>query len=131
MSNPNIANLSTINGVTTYYNPAVTSAVVLVANPANSGHVYKINVINISNIDASTNISTSVALYTNGGVTQGSAPSGGTEYSLLSTVVIPYNSSLVAIDKASSFYLQEGTSIIVTSSTASKLVYVVSYEDMT
>jgi hypothetical protein len=130
MANPNIANLSTINGVTTYYNPSVTSAVVLVANPANSGHVYKINVINISNIDTSSNIPTSIALYTNGDVSQGSSPSGGVAYSLLSTVVVPYNASLVAIDKASSFYLQEGMSIIVTSSIASTLVYVVSYEDM-
>lgn len=130
MANPNIANLSTINGVTTYYNPSVTSAVVLVANPANSGHVYKINVINISNIDTSSNIPTSIALYTNGDVLQGSSPSGGVAYSLLSTVVVPYNASLVAIDKASSFYLQEGMSIIVTSSIASTLVYVVSYEDM-
>ena len=131
MANPNLLNISSVYGVTSSLTPSVNTAVVLVANPANSGHVYKINVINISNIDTSSNISTSIALYTNGSVAQGSAPSGGTAYSLLSTVVVPYNSSLVAIDKASSFYLQEGTSVIVTSSTASKLVYVVSYEDMT
>ena len=130
MANPNLLNISSVYGVTSSLTPSVNTSVVLVANPANSGHVYKINVINISNIDTSSNISTSIALYTNGSVAQGSAPSGGTAYSLLSTVVVPYNSSLVAIDKASSFYLQEGTSIIVTSSSASKLVYVVSYEDM-
>ena len=130
MSNPNIANLSTINGVTTYYNPAVTSAVVLVANPANSGHVYKINVINISNIDTSSNISTSIALYTNGSVAQGSAPSGGTAYPIASTIAVPASASLIVADKTTAIYLEEDKCISITSGTASGLTFSVSYEEI-
>lgn len=130
MANPNIVNVATINGVTTYLNPATTAATVLLANSAGSGHVYKINLINVSNIDGATNIATTVALYTNGAVAQNGTPAGGTAYQLVSTVIVPANATLIAIDKASSFYLQENMSIIVTSATASKLVYTVSYEDI-
>ena len=77
-----------------------------------------------------TNIATTISLYTNGAVAQNGSPSGGTAYQLLSTVIVPANASLLAIDKASSFYLQENTSIIVKSATASMLVYTVSYEDI-
>ena len=131
MANPNIVAVTSIYGNTTYYTPSGTTAVVLLPNAASSGLVYKIDQIVVANVNGSSAANATVSVYTNGAVAQGSAPSGGTAYSLLSTVVVPYNSSLVAIDKASSFYLQEGTSVIVTSSTASKLVYVVSYEDMT
>jgi hypothetical protein len=71
-----------------------------------------------------------VALYTNGAQAQGSAPSGGTAYPIASTVSVPANSSLVVVDKSTGFYLQEGTSISITSGTASQLTFTVSYEDI-
>lgn len=122
--------MTTMNGVTTYYTPSGTSAVVLLANAASSGHVYKINQIVVSNVDGTNAVNATVAVYTNGAVAQGSAPSGGTAYPIISTVSVPANASLIVVDKSTTLYLQEGTSITITSATASKLVFTVSYEDI-
>lgn len=130
MANPNILNATTINGVTTYYTPSGTTAVVLLANAAASGHVYKINEILVANVDGTNAVNATVAIYTNGAVAQGSAPSGGTAYAVASTISVPANASLIVSDKSTAFYLQEGTSISITSGTASKLVFTVSYEDI-
>lgn len=130
MSNPNIVNVTAIYGTTTYYTPSVTSAVVLLANTASSGKVYRIDQIVVANSDTTNNISATVAIYTNGAVAQGSAPSGGTAYPIVSTVVVPANASLIAVDKTTAVYLQEGTSISITAATASKLTFSVSYEDI-
>ena len=129
MANPNIISATTINGVTTYYTPSGTSAVVLLPNAASSGHVFKINQIVVSNTTASAANAT-VSIYTNGAVSQGSAPSGGTAYPVVSTVSVPAYASLVAVDKTTAIYLQEGTSISITSGTGSALTYSVSYEDI-
>ena len=130
MANPNILSASTVNGVTTYYTPSGTSAVVLLANAASSGKVYKINQIVCANVNGSSAVNATVSVYTNGAVAQGSAPSGGTAYQIISTVSVPANASLIAVDKTTSFYLQEGTSISITSGTANKLVFTVSYDDI-
>jgi len=61
-------------------------------------------------------------------VAQGSAPSGGTAYPVVSTVSVPANASLIVADKTTNIYLMEGTSISVTSGTASGITYSVSYE---
>lgn len=130
MANPNIVNVTTINGVTTYLTPGVTTAVVLLANAASSGLVYKINQIVCANVNGSSAVNATVAIYTNGAVAQGSAPSGGTAYPVLSTVSVPANASLIAVDKTTAIYLMEGTSISVTSGTASGITYSVSYESI-
>jgi hypothetical protein len=46
------------------------------------------------------------------------------------SVQVPANASLIVVDKTTQLYLQEGTSISVTSGTASGITYVISYEDM-
>ena len=130
MSNPNIVAVTTIYGTTTYYTPSGTSAVVLLANAASSGKVYKINQIVCANVNGSAAVNATVSIYTNGAVAQGSAPSGGTAYPIISTVSVPANASLIAVDKTTAIYLQEGTSISVTSGTANGITFSVSYEDI-
>jgi hypothetical protein len=130
MANPNIVSVSAIYGNTTYYTPSGTTAVVLLPNAASSGKVFKINQIMVANVDGTATINATVSIYTNGAVAQGSAPSGGTAYPIASTIAVPANASLIISDKSTMFYLQEGTSISITSSTASKLVFTVSYEDI-
>jgi hypothetical protein len=127
MANPNIVAVTAIYGVTTYLTPSATTAVVLLPNAAASGTVMKINQIVVSNTTASA-ANTTVAIYTNGAVAQGSAPSGGTAYPVISVVSVPGNASLIAVDKTTAIYLQEGTSISVTSGTSSSLSYTISYE---
>ena len=128
MANPNIAAVTSILGTTTYYTPSGTSAVVLLANAASSGIVYRINQIVAANVNGSSAVNATVSIYTNGAVAQGSAPSGGTAYPIVSTVSVPANASLIVADKTTALYLMEGTSISVTSGTASGITYSVSYE---
>lgn len=129
MANPNIVNVTTIYGTTTYFTPSGTSAVVLLPNAAASGQVYKINQIVVSNTSAAAAAAT-VSVYSNGAVAQGSAPSGGTAYPVISAVSVPANASLIAVDKTTAIYLMEGTSIAITSGTASALTYTISYENI-
>jgi hypothetical protein len=129
MANPNIAGSSTtIYGVTTYLTPSATTAVVLLPNAASSGQVMKINQIVAANVNGSAAVNTTVSIYTNGAVAQGSAPSSGTAYPIASTVSVPVGASLIVVDKTSALYLMEGASITVTSGTASGITYSISYE---
>ena len=130
MSSPNIVNVTSIIGTTTYYVPAGTAALVLVPNAAASGTVFKINQIVVANTTASAANAT-VAIYSNGAVAQGSAPSGGAAYPIVSAVSVPANASLIAVDKTTAVYLMEGNSITITSGTASALVFTISYEVIT
>jgi hypothetical protein len=130
MANPNIVNVTTIFGATTFLTPSGTSAVVLLPNPASSNEVLKINQIVAANVNGSAAVDTTVAIYTNGAVAQGSAPSGGTAFPIVSTVSVPADASLIVTDKTTAIYLMEGQSIIVTSGTASGITYSISYEDI-
>jgi hypothetical protein len=130
MAAPNIASLTTITGKTTYFTPTGTTAVVLLTNAAASGTVLKINQIIVANVDGVNAVDATVSVYTNGAVAQGSAPSGGTAYPIASTVSVPADASLIVVDKTTAIYLEEGTCISITSGTASKLTFSVSYELM-
>jgi len=128
MANPNIVNVTSILGTTTYLTPSGTTAVVLLPNAASSNTVFKINQIVAANVNGSSAVDTTVSIYTNGAVAQGSAPSGGTAFPIVSTVSVPADASLIVVDKTTAVYLMEGTSIVVTSGTASGITYSISYE---
>lgn len=127
MASPNIVNVTSIIGTTTYLIPSGTTALVLLPNAAASGTVMKINKIVVANTNGAA-ANTTVAIYTNGAVAQGSAPSGGAAYAIVSAVAVPTAASLIVVDKTTAIYLMEGTSITVTSGTASALTYTISYE---
>lgn len=123
MAAPNIVNVTTITGKTTYLTPANTTTNVLLANSSASGKVFKINMISAANIDGASNFDATVAINT-------TAAGNGTSYALANTVTVPADSTLIVTDKSLSFYLEEDKSILVTSSTASKLTFIVSYEEI-
>ena len=127
MANPNIINANVIFGITTYYTPNTTANVVIVNNAASSANIYKINQVVIANTTGSA-ATANVFIYTNGAVGQGGAPAGGNAFPLISSVSIPGNASLVAVDKSTSFYLQEGTSLAIATGTANSLTFSTSYE---
>ena len=129
MAAVNIVNVTSIYGKTTYYTPTGTAAVVLLPNAAASSTVMKIGQITATNTTG-TAANTTVSVYTNGAVAQGSAPSGGTAYPIAGTISVPANAALIVSDKTTAFYLEEGISISVTSGTASAITYTVSYELM-
>ena len=128
MANPNLFAATTASGTTTYLTPSATTAVVLVPNAASSGQVFKINQIVAANVNGSSAVDTTVAIYTNGAVAQGSAPSSGTAFPIVSTVSVPADASLIVVDKTTAIYLMEDRSITVTSGTASGITYSISYE---
>ena len=130
MANPNIVNVTSILGTTTYYTPSGVTAVVLLANTAASGLVYKINQIVAANVNGTSAVNATVSIYSNGAVAQGGAPAGGTAYPVISTISVPASASVIAVDKTTAIYLMEGTSITVTSGTASGITYSISYESI-
>jgi hypothetical protein len=120
MANPNIVNVSSIYGNTSYLIPSTTAATTWTAlTPAT-------NTINkIDNIVAA-NVTGSIATVT---VAINSAAAGaGTNYRLVYQVSVPVSASIVVVDKSTAFYLGEAQSIVVTVGTASAIELTASYE---
>ena len=123
MANPNILNVSSIYGNTSYLIPSTTAATTWTALTPAAGTVNKID-----NIVAS-NVTGSVATVT---VAINSAAAGaGTNYRLVYQVPVPINASIVVADKSTAFYLGEAQSIVVTVGTASAIELTASYEAIT
>ena len=128
MANPNLLAATTASGTVAYLTPSGTTALVLIRNASASGTVLKVNQIVAANVNGSAAVDTTVSIYSNGGQSPGSAPSGGTAYPIVSTVSVPADASLIVTDKTTAIYLMEDQSIVVTSGTASGITYTVSYE---
>lgn len=123
MAAPNIVNVSTITGKSFYLALSSTAATQLVSNAASSGKVFKINMIQVANVDGSSACDVTVDYHTQDDI-------GGTAYSLISTVSVPADASLIVIDKNTALYLEEDRSISVTAGTANDLEVIVSYEEI-
>ena len=124
MASPNLLALTTGTGTTTYYTPSGTSAVVLLANTASSGKVYKINMIVVANVDGTSAADITINVYSN--ATAGS----GTAYAIASTISVPADASLIVSDKTTAFYLLENQSIGAIAGTANDLVVTCSWEEI-
>ena len=123
MAAPNIVNVSTITGKTAKVALTSTSQTTLVSNASSSGQVFKINMIQIANVDGTNACDVTVDVHS-------AASGGGTAYSLASTISVPADASLVVLDKNTALYLEENTSITATAGTASDLEVLVSYEEI-
>jgi hypothetical protein len=123
MAAPNIVNVSTIIGKSATVALSSTNATTLVSNAASSGKVFKINMIQVANVDGVNAADVTVDMHS-------AASGGGTAYSLVATVSVPADSSLVALDKGTSVYLEEDRSITATASAANDLEVIVSYEEI-
>ena len=121
MANPNIVNVTSILGETTYAALTTTLTTVLLANAASSGKVYKVNSIMVANVDGTNAADVTVDINT-------AAAGSGTSYALASTISVPADATLNLIDKNSSFYLMEDKSIIGGASANSDLEIIISYE---
>lgn len=123
MAAPNIVNVASVVGKTAYATPSNTTANVLLANAASSNKVFKINQIVAANVDGTNAVDCTVAI-------NSAANGGGTSYAVASTVSVPADASLIVVDKSTAIYLEEDKSIVVTSGTASKITYTISYEEI-
>jgi hypothetical protein len=123
MANPNIVNVTTLTGNTTYLTPGNTTANTLLSNAASSGLVLKINQIVCANVNGSTAVNATVSI-------NSAAAGAGTNYPIISTVSVPASASVIAVDKTTAVYLMENSSIVVTSGTSSGITYTISYESI-
>lgn len=133
MANPNIVNVTVINGNTAYVLPASTAVSVawtfngttsLTGLTPASGTVNKIDSIVVSNTTGSA-ANCSVAVANNS--TYGS----GTAYYIAYQISVPANASLIVTDKTTAFYVTENQSVGVITGTSSALTFVASFEVIT
>jgi hypothetical protein len=123
MANPNIINVTTLTGNTTYLTPANTTANTLLSNAASSGLVFKINQIVCANVNGASAVNATVAI-------NNAAAGAGTNFPVISTIAVPASASVIAVDKTTAIYLMENSSIVVTSGTSSGITYTISYESI-
>jgi hypothetical protein len=123
VANPNIVNVTSIYGKSAVVDLTSTSATSVVSNAASSGKVFKINSLIVSNVDGTNAADITINYYS-------AAALGGTASQIVSTVSVPADSSLVVIDKNTSFYLEEDKSIGATAGSANDLKVIISYEDI-
>ena len=123
MANPNIVNVTSIYGNTSYLIPGSTSATAWTALTPATSTVNKIDNIVAANVTGSVaNLTVSINSATGG---------GGTAYRLIYQVPVPANSAIVVADKSTAFYLGEAQSVVVTVGTASAIELTASYEAIT
>ena len=120
MANPNLVNVTNINGKS-FGNVLTTTSAVIIANGASSGNVLKINNIVVTNVDGTAAADVTIEYNT-------AAAGNGTGYKIASTISVPADASLIVTDKTTSFYLEENTSIKGLASTNGDLEVLVSYE---
>jgi len=132
MAAPNIVNVTTITGVTTFHSGiAVTTGgkgalgiTTVVSNAASSGKVLKINSLTAAGIAATTG----VTLQHFNNINHASA---GSTVSIAMTVSVPIFSTLVLISKENSLYLEENTSLgIFAQPNTGSIDVVCSYEEI-
>ena len=130
MAAPNIVNVATITGVTTYIAGVSTVGAgngisTVVTNAASSGKVVKINCLIATAIGTTTGVT--VNHYNSASQFTGAAAT----VSLASTMTVPTFSSLAVIDKTNSIYLQENEQIgVIAQSNAGTIDLVCSYEEI-
>lgn len=125
MAAPNIVNVATISGITTWKAGISTlpgTPSVVISNAASSGKVIKINSLVAVAVGSTTGVT--AKLYTE-------AAGAGSSVAIAYTMSVPSKSSLAIISKETSLYLEENKSIAVYKQDAAGDIDVVcSYEDI-
>lgn len=118
MPPPNLVNVATITAKTAAL--AITSAATaIVSITSGSGKVGKINSLIIANIDGSSSADVTVDLYRS-----------STAYPLFKTNPVDADESVIAIDKDTGIYLEEGDTLRLTASADGDLVGTCLYEEL-
>lgn len=125
MTAPNIIDVISITGVTTFISGISTNAsspTIIVSNQASSNRVLKLNTLMVSN---TTNASTSTTVKI-----VNSSSGIGSAVAIASSIVVPPGSSLAVIGKDTPIYIEENRSITVNAGAANtnSVDVVASYE---
>ena len=125
MAAPNIVDVATITGITTWkagINTETVGVSVIVTNAASSGKVLKVNSLVATSIGTTTGVTTKIFNL---------AAGAGNSVSIGTTMAVPTYSSLAVISKEMSIYLQENQSIgVFKQPNAGDIDVVCSYEDI-
>lgn len=116
MAAPNIVNVATITGKTAVQ-VVGTSPNAIVSNAANSGKVFKVNALYISNVDGVNLATINIDIFRS-----------STAYHIMKTVSVPADSTIDVLSKA--IYLEEGDQLRLTANAASDVEAVCSYEEI-
>ena len=122
MAAPNIVNVSSIVGITTFVANIGTGSgwSVIISNPASSNSVYKVNTLLASNTTG-TSANITVDYFSQ-------AAGAGTSVSIGTTISVPAGSTLALIGKDTPLYIEEDRSIAAQAGTANSIDILASYE---
>ena len=123
MTNPNIVNVTSIYGNTSYLIPATSSVTTWTALTPAAGTVNKLDSIVASNVTGS---AVPVTVSINSAVS-----GGGTAYRIAYQINVPANASLIIVDKTTALYVGESQSIVVTVGTGAAIELTAAYEAIT
>lgn len=93
------------------------SLTAILSNTAASGKVFKVNLLNVANVDGAASATITATIY-----------NGSTDTRLAYTVAIPADNAISLLDKP--LYLQEGESIRLQASANGDLEAIASYEEI-
>ena len=125
MAAPNIVNISSLYGKTTYVNLTTTGSTSVLSNSSGSGKVYKVNSLFVSNTDTANSVNITVNYYDSSSVSAAT-----TSGSIAGSISVPAKSNLIILDKSNTLYLEENKSIGSIAGTAAKLTVICTYEDI-
>ena len=122
MAAPNIVNVASIIGLTTFVSIANTNTYnVFLSSPNSSNEVYRVNSIIASNIDGNNNVDVTVSIFN-------SAAGAGTSTHIARAITVAAKSSLVILGKDTPIYLEEDKSLAALASNANRCAIIASYE---
>ena len=119
MAAPNIVNVATITAKTVGAALGTSTTTSLLANSASSNKAFKVNTILVSNVDGTNSATVTVTHY-----------DGSNDRHIAKGITVPAGSTVVLIDKNSTFYLEENRHVRGNASAAGDLEYIISYEEL-
>lgn len=120
MATPNIVNVSSIIGITTFVPNISTGWSVIISNPDSSNSIYKVNTLLASNTTG-TSANITVDYFSQ-------AAGAGTSVSIGTTIAVPAGSTLALIGKDTPIYIEENKSVAAQAGTANSIDIIASYE---
>ncbi len=122
MARPNIVGINTLVGITSTFQLTGTSQVNVLQNPPNSNKVFKINTIQVTNCGT-------IDAYVSIGQSQSAGAATTTNF-FVAHAGVATGTSLIVVDKASSFYLEEDRTITAQTSLANQTQVIMSFEEV-
>lgn len=123
MANPNILGSTSVVGNNSLTALSTTSATSIINNGASSGKIFRVTSLIVANVDGTDPFEVTINHYS-------AAALGGTAYAIVSTIVVPADSSIIVVDKNSNIFVKEDQSIGAIASAADKLVVTASWEEI-